>query len=110
MRLIMGVQHRLGGIGTSLRESGRVSSLEIIADALGINSNTLRRQLRQAGTSYRVIKDSCRLEYALELLSRTNLTIGDIADRLDFCDSNAFRRAFQSWMGVAPSTYRNGHS
>jgi AraC-like DNA-binding protein len=80
--------------------------LDTTAAMVGQSSASFRRQLSRKGLSYRGIKDSCRREIAMDLLSRTNLSIEDIAERLSFCDSDAFRRAFGQWIGMAPSQFR----
>ena len=89
-----------------LRQASRLPSFDQIVAAMGGSSATLRRRLAREGTNYREVKDSCRREVALDLLRDSSLSIEDIACRLDYCDSDAFRRAFREWLGVAPSMYR----
>jgi AraC-like DNA-binding protein len=84
--------------------------LDATAAMLGESRAGFRRRLSRRGLSYRGIKDSCRREIAMDLLSRTDLSIEDIADRLSFCDSDAFRRAFGQWIGMAPSHFRKASS
>ena len=81
-------------------------SLDVTAAMVGQSSASFRRQLSREGLSYRGIKDSCRREIAMDLLSRTDLSIEAIAERLSFCDSDAFRRSFGQWIGMAPSQFR----
>lgn len=90
----------------NLRDSHRLLSLQELSNRLGKSHATLRRQLSSAGTSYNQIKDSCRRELGLDLLRRSTLSVEAIADRLGFCDSDAFRRSFREWIGVSPSAYR----
>jgi AraC-like DNA-binding protein len=89
-----------------LQESQRLPAFEEIVGQMGGSAATLRRRLSREGVSYREIKDSCRRELALNLLRRPDLPIEEIAGRLDFCDSDAFRRAFNDWLGMPPSRYR----
>jgi len=84
-------------------------SLDATADKVGMSRASFRRQLSQKGLSYRNIKDSCRREIAMDLLSRTDLNIEEIAGRLSFCDSDAFRRSFGEWIGMAPSQFRKSY-
>jgi AraC-like DNA-binding protein len=91
---------------TALRDSQRLPAFEDIVAAVGSSEATLRRRLAREGVSYRQIKDSCRRELALDMLRRSTLPIEDIAARLDFCDSDAFRRAFREWLGISPTGYR----
>ena len=93
---------------TSLRATGHLLSFDVLSAQLGTSPATLRRRLTDAGTSFRHIRNSCRRELALELLRRTDLSIESIAERLDFCDSDAFRMAFKGWAGASPSEYRSG--
>ena len=90
----------------ALKESGRLPTLPELAEQLEAKPELFRRRLREAGASYNQLKQSCRRELSLDLLHRTNLSVEAISDRLGFCDSDAFRRAFHDWMGVSPSAYR----
>lgn len=90
----------------SLRRDGLLISLDMLSDRLSLNRETVRRQLKNAGSSYSAIKDSCRRQLGLSLLRRTNMRIEDVAVRLDYCDSDAFRRAVQDWVGMSPTEYR----
>ncbi|WP_375197160.1 helix-turn-helix domain-containing protein [Sphingobium sp.] len=90
----------------SLSERQRLPAFAEIAATMGGSGATLRRRLVRQGTSYRQIRESCRRELALDLLSRTTLPIEVVAARLDYCDSDAFRQAFREWTGVPPSSYR----
>jgi AraC-like DNA-binding protein len=90
----------------SLWEKQRLPAFEDIVAATGGSAATLRRRLVREGTSYRQVKDSCRREMAMDMLRRSSLSVEEIAARLDFCDSDAFRRAFREWLGIPPSRYR----
>jgi len=90
----------------ALRQNGTIMSLDALAARMGRNRDTIRRQLKNAGSSYRAIKDSCRRQLGLSLLRRTDLQIEEVAVRLDFCDSDALRRAVHQWVGMTPSEYR----
>ena len=93
----------------SLADGHTPPSLEATADKVGMSSASFRRQLSRGGRSYRDIKDSCRREIAMDLLSRTDLNIEEIAERLSFCDSDAFRRSFGQWIGMAPNQFRKAY-
>jgi AraC-like DNA-binding protein len=90
----------------ALRRDGVLISLDMLSDRLGLNRDSVRRQLKNAGSSYSAIKDSCRRQLGLSLLRRTTMRIEDVAIHLDYCDSDAFRRAVQEWVGMAPTEYR----
>jgi AraC-like DNA-binding protein len=40
------------------------------------------------------------------MLTRQNLSIGDISSQLGFAEPGAFSRAFKHWTGVSPLAYR----
>jgi len=90
----------------ALRDEQRLPSFAEIAGNFGCSAATLRRHLAREGSSYREIRNSCRREIGLDLLHRSDLPIEEIAARLDFCDSDAFRGAFREWIGETPTRYR----
>ena len=92
----------------ALRRGDGPQSLDQLADELRLPRETFRRRLRASGSSYNLLKDSCRRELALELLYRTELSVEEISDRVFFCDSDEFRRAVHRWIGISPSAYRRG--
>jgi len=103
----IGIQPRVRALAIEeLRSRYRLPSFERMVARFGCSPATLRRWLAQEGSSYREIRTSCRREIALDLLSRTELTIEEVAERVDFCDSDAFRSAFRDWIGKTPSEYR----
>jgi AraC-like DNA-binding protein len=91
---------------SALRQSHRLPLFEELLPPIGGSATTLRRRLAAEGISFREIKDSCRREISLDLLSRSSLSVEEIAERLDYCDSDAFRRAFRQWVGMPPSRDR----
>lgn len=102
------VETRVRGIAmTALRSEGRLPAFAELVSVLGGSEATLRRQLAREGTSYRQVRESCRRELALDLLRRTDMSIENIAGRLDYCDSDAFRQAFRTWTGHSPTAYRD---
>lgn len=68
---------------------------------------TLRRMLRQEGTSFQAIKDRLRLDMARTSLARPDLSIADITAQLGFAEPAAFNRAFRQWTGTTPARYRH---
>lgn len=81
-------------------------SLEEVSSALAMTPQTLRRRLQCEGQGYQMIKDSLRRDVAVEYLSRPELTLMDIANRLGFSEASTFHRAFKVWTGLAPGIYR----
>lgn len=104
----MPAEIRVRGIAmAALKSDRRLPAFGEIVITLGGSEATLRRQLAREGTSYRQVRESCRRELALHLLRRTDMSMEDIAGRLDYCDSDAFRQAFRAWTGHSPMAYRH---
>lgn len=78
-----------------------------ICQSLNTSVATLRRKLAEEGTSFQKIKDAIKRDLAIELLSVHGLPVHKVAERLGFTESRSFTRAFVSWTGVTPSTYRH---
>ena len=77
-----------------------------VAARLGISETTLRRRLHDEGTTFRAVKDAVYDELAKEWLMAGEVSVEQIAERLGYSDSFAFRRAFQRSNGCPPTAYR----
>ena len=82
-------------------------SLEEVAERLAVSTRTLIRRLREAGTTYRELRDAHRRKRAQELLSDTSLTAAEVAYRLGFEDPSNFGKACHRWFGCSPGTLRS---
>ena len=91
---------------SALRKQRTLPTLDELSVQLECSRARLRRELAKAGASYNLLKDSCRRELALDLLHRSRLSVEEVAVRLGFCDSDAFRRAFRHWMDMSPLQFR----
>jgi AraC-like DNA-binding protein len=81
-------------------------SFEAIAEELHMTTHTVRRRLKDEGSSFQEIKDSLRCDRAQHLLQEHDFSIQDIAQQLGFSESAAFARAFKKWTGFSPGAYR----
>jgi len=90
-----------------LKVEAGVPGLDETAAMLGMSARTLRRRLREAGTSYQKILDSVRSDLATQYLRTTRLTVYQIADRLGYSDQANFGRAFKRWTGRSPQELRD---
>jgi AraC-like DNA-binding protein len=81
---------------------GGTPALEPIAAKLRMSARTLRRRLKEDGTSLSALLDELRCELSLRYLEEQTMTLDAIAFELGFADVRAFRRAFKRWTGRAP--------
>ncbi|GGO75234.1 AraC family transcriptional regulator [Bowmanella pacifica] len=82
------------------------TNLQEIAAALVISPATLKRRLKQHGTSFMQLQDEVHRQQALYLLHVKGLNNEDIAAQMAFNDIPNFRRAFKRWTGSTPSQAR----
>ncbi len=85
---------------------GRNTSFEDVATRLGIPARSLRRKLREQGTSFRELFDQLRTQVAMKYLRDTEMTVEDIAYALGFSDTANFRHAFHRWTSTSPQDFR----
>lgn len=81
-------------------------SAEEVSSRLAMAGPTLRRKLREQGTSYRQIREDLLRDLAVEQLAHTDVTVAELSERLGFSETSAFVRAFRRWTGMAPGAYR----
>jgi AraC-like DNA-binding protein len=78
----------------------------VVAAKLGVHVRTLSRHLQAEGTSFQALLDDIRFSVARELLSVTDLTVGDVAFALAYATHGAFADAFRRWSGMSASAWR----
>lgn len=86
-----------------------IATADELAAALLTSVPTLRRQLREEGSSLRQIRDEVLAKTAQTALRTSDEPIATIAARLRFSETSAFTRAFHRWTGEAPIRYRARH-
>lgn len=84
----------------------RPMRFEEVASRLGIGARTLRRDLRNANTSFRKLVDELHRSIAIKYLRDTNLRVEDVASLMGFSEAAAFRRAFRRWTNMMPHEFR----
>lgn len=77
-----------------------------MAAQLNMSVRTLRRRLKDYGTTYQQFKDDLRRSAAARLLRRPELKINAISALLGFDEPSAFHRSFKKWTGLTPGEYR----
>lgn len=85
---------------------GGPPSLESLAGALTISASTLRRRLAEEGRSVSGLLEEVRRAESARMLTRTEMSISEVAFALGFAQPPAFHRAFRRWYGTAPLEYR----
>ena len=107
LRGLKSVEETTAAVRQLLIESaGDFLDIAQVAERLHVSERTLRRQLEAESTSFRAVLDEIRDLLAREYLTKTELTIADIAHLLDYAETVSFRRAFARWNGVTPNNYR----
>lgn len=77
-----------------------------VCDSLNMGERALRRSLQKCGTSYRQVLRDTKMKRAKYYLQHTDISIEEIAYRLDYSDYANFRRAFQAKYAETPSSFR----
>jgi AraC-like DNA-binding protein len=77
-----------------------------LAAWLNMSVRTLHRQLQEEGASLQQLKDNVREQRARVLLLRTTKPLKQIATEVGFSNEKSFMRAFKSWTGKTPESFR----
>lgn len=95
-------------LSSSLHEGATVSE---IAKQLNMSRSQCSKVFSKIyGLSPRQYMSQLKLNRAKELLVKTHLTIGEIAEELDFHSVNHFSRQFRRWTGMSPNQFRPKYS
>lgn len=89
-----------------LSRDGRYPSLAELAERLGVSSRSLKRRLREHGSSYLCLRDEARRRDSLRLLANPALSSQRIAEAVGFDNAANFNRAFRKWTGMTPGQHR----
>jgi len=90
-----------------LRQRGaELSTADALARELNISTRTLHRQLLDEGASLQALKDQTRRDLAVDMLTRSDKPVKQVAHAAGFGNEKSFARAFKGWMGISPSEFR----
>ncbi|WP_102790394.1 AraC family transcriptional regulator [Alcanivorax sp. MD8A] len=89
-----------------MREPGRNSSLERIAQKLGMSPRSVRRHLGLADQAFSAIRNEVRETFATRYLEETDMPLEKIAEHLGYSDQASFSKAYRSWTGQTPGEIR----
>ncbi len=80
--------------------------IQWVAERLNLTERSLRRHLRQEGSTYRELVQQCRMDVAEHYLNCSEMSVTDIALNIGFSDTSNFSRAFVRHTGKSPSEFR----
>lgn len=85
-------------------------NLRVLAEQVDYTEYYLSRKFKaETGISVKTYICQARMREARSLLSATNLSIQEIADRLQFCSRSYFSEQFKKDTGMLPVEYRENH-
>ena len=87
----------------------QMPDMEEVANGLHLTVRTLRRRLREEGTSFAQLRDEVRMALAEALLAGPRLSMEQIAERLGYADATSFGNAFKRCRGRTPCSFRSGN-
>ena len=99
---------RLSAVTSYMKENYMKDlSLESVAEVFGYSPTYLSRMFQKyAQTKYKTYLNQIRLEHAYIDLMNSDMTIGEIAMRSGFPNSNALTKEFKARYGLLPSEFR----
>lgn len=86
--------------------TGRCSR-DFIADCLHLHPRTFQRRLGDQGVTFNQLLDDHRRSLALDLISRGNAPLTQVADTLGYADQSSFHQAFRRWTKTTPRKFRH---
>jgi AraC-like DNA-binding protein len=85
---------------------GSVPTMDEMAQSLFVGKRTLRRRLKEEGTSYREVVSEFRITMARRYLSETDLPANEVAALVGYSDPANLYRIFHRDTGQTPLQYR----
>ncbi len=93
------------------REYQNIPNVKSIADKLSYSEYYLAHLFKQkTGITIRDYLIEKKITYACELLKTTRMSMGGIAEQLNFASAHCFRRVFKQQIGMSPSDYKKAES
>lgn len=85
-------------------------SMEEIAHACGLSVSAFYKIFKQeTGESPRIYRERFKIHEAIRLLCETELSLSDIASKINMYDQYYLCKRFKKFCGVSPSVYRKTH-
>ena len=77
------------------------------AEKYGVSDTTVKKYFKNVyGYGFKEYQTKVRMEWAAEMLSSTNMKIGEISEKTGFARQTKFTKAFKNYYGVTPMVYR----
>ncbi|MBC8753881.1 AraC family transcriptional regulator ligand-binding domain-containing protein [Kordia sp. YSTF-M3] len=83
-----------------------IPSVAQLAEIMGMSARTLTRRLSKNNVTFRDLIQKKQEELSKYLLSKSHVSIAEIAFKTGFSEQSAFNRAFKRWTGKTPIEYR----
>jgi AraC-like DNA-binding protein len=99
------MRNRVRGVLTPRLSDGEPTRAKV-ANAMGMSERTLHRRLEKEGTSFQQVLDDTRRELAEQYMSRSDLSLAEVAYLIGFGDQSSFFRAFRRWFATSPKRWR----
>lgn len=88
------------------RDIARDWSLESVASILCMSTSSLKKNLKNEGSTYSEIITQCRMQHAVKLLqTHNNLVIYQLASQCGYSHLSYFIHVFRKYYGVTPYQY-----
>ena len=99
-----GLAEVIAAVRRDIHAGWRVAQM---ADVAGLSSSQLERLCRRTlGIPPQKLLQRLRLEHAVQLITSTTMSMGDISAECGFYDQASFTRQFRSVLGLTPGAYR----
>lgn len=92
-----------------LRVYGKVGqwlTVTEVAEMAGTSVRSFQRRLTQEGCVWSELLCQIRYELGIQLLTETDASLGEIAERLGYFNQSNFSRAFKRRINMTPDKYR----
>ncbi|MCA9395355.1 MAG: response regulator [Candidatus Omnitrophica bacterium] len=104
------VNGHLRRIKSFVRRDPKNASLELIAEQMQLSPRYISRMfIKHNGESFREYKMKIKMEKARELLTRSRLSINEIAINLGYQNGESFMRLFKRENAMTPTQYRSNY-
>ncbi|BDX08454.1 helix-turn-helix domain-containing protein [Planctobacterium marinum] len=110
MKLYRNIRHKNEQAKRWLREQLALVAYsdQNLTSGMQISPATLKRKLKQHGTSFQKLQDLSKAQTALFDLKVKNLTNEQAAQSSQFKNLPNFRRTIKRWTGMTPSELKSG--